>query len=65
MATTLMVNTRVCKSSHATTEGNQCKALKQHQRRKPKVKTISEQVDVGTCKNFQAKPMTLKARSKM
>lgn len=65
MATTLMVDTRVCKSSHATTKGNQCKALKQHQCQKPKVKLISEQVDVGTCKNSQPTLMTLKARSRM
>jgi hypothetical protein len=65
MATTLMVNTRVCKNSHATMERNQCKALKQHQHQKPKVKSISEQVDVGTCKNSQAKPMMSKATSRM
>jgi hypothetical protein len=65
MATTLMVYTRVCKSSLATIKGNQCKAFKQHQRQKPKIKSIIEQVDVGTCKNSQATPMMLKARSRM
>lgn len=43
MATTLMVGSRFCKSSHATTmEQSQCKALMQHWCRKLEVESIAD-----------------------
>jgi hypothetical protein len=46
-----------CKSSqklsHNNMEGNWCKVFKQDWCQKPKVNSIGEQVDRGTCKNLQ------------